>query len=329
MILTGRQQIELRRVPLALPGPEEILVRVDAATTCGTDVKVYRLGGHPRMLQVPSPFGHEMAGTVVATGDQVESWRVGDLVVVVNSASCGRCRYCQKDRENLCPDLRYLNGAFAEYLLVPPRFVARSTYRRPTGLPAEQATLTEPLACVLHGIEVCRLGESADVLVLGAGAIGQLMVGALAADRHRVTVIDSNENRRATAKEMGARATQDRQKSAGLDGTFDLAVDATGTLGGWDQAVRSVRPGGQVLFFGGCPPGSRLELDTTRVHYGELTLRGAYHHRPSTVSRALELLSRERFPAHLVLTSRLPLARTAEALQRMISRQDLKVVLQP
>ena len=313
---------------MSLPGAGEILVRIAAATTCGTDVKVFRLGGHPRMLKVPTPFGHELAGTVAASGSGVEEWQIGDRIVVVNSASCGRCSYCLQERENLCSDLQYLNGAFAEYLLVPERFVESSTYAIPDSLPDPLAALAEPLACVFHGIEACGLDSLSKILVVGAGPIGQLFVGTLASAGHRLVVVDSNASRREVAIKMGATQAWDRSQVAGR-GDFDLAIDATGTLAGWERAIQTARAGGQVLFHGGCPPGSRLELDTSRVHYDELTLRGAYHHRPPTVRQALDTLTHGLFPAELLLTAHMPLAETEEALRSMMRRDNLKVVLDP
>jgi L-iditol 2-dehydrogenase len=329
VFLIGRQEVQLRRVPMVLPTAGEILVHIEAATTCGTDVKVFRLGGHPRMLRAPSAFGHEMAGTVVACGEGVDAWRTGDRIVVVNSASCGTCPYCLQNRENLCSELQFLNGAFAEYLLVPRRFVERSTHPIPPDLLSEQAALTEPLACVLHGIEACQISRHAEILVLGGGPIGQLLVGSLATEGHRVCLVDSNESRRAVASRMGAERVMDRQEHRQSAASFDLGVDATGTLKGWNQALQSVHPGGQVLLLGGCPPGSRLELDTGHIHYDELTLRGAYHHRPATAKRALELLSERRFPAELLLTAHSGLEGTEEALRSMMRRKNLKVVLEP
>ena len=128
-MLLGPERLEVRELPVPAPGAGELLLAVRAATTCGTDVKVFRRGGHPRMLKVPTLFGHEVAGTVAAVGRSVEGFREGDEVVVANSAPCGRCVYCGAGRENLCLDLEYLNGAFAEYLLVPARFVRTSTKR--------------------------------------------------------------------------------------------------------------------------------------------------------------------------------------------------------
>ncbi|MEO7793773.1 MAG: alcohol dehydrogenase catalytic domain-containing protein, partial [Thermoanaerobaculia bacterium] len=161
VFLLGPGELELREVEVPRPAVGELLVAIEAATTCGTDLKVWRRGGHPRMLEVPGPFGHEMTGRVVAVGagsGTPSPFREGDAVIVANSAACGRCPTCEIGRENLCPDLVYLNGAYADYLLVPEPFAARSTYLRPTGLALELAALAEPLACVEHGLERLALG---------------------------------------------------------------------------------------------------------------------------------------------------------------------------
>ena len=205
-VLVGAERIEIREVPIQRPGRGEFLLSVEAATTCGTDVKVFRRGGHPRMLQVPTLFGHEMAGRVAVLGPGVEAFDVGDAVVVANSAPCLECGPCRVGRENLCEDLHYLNGAFAEFVLVPARFVERNTYLIPEGLAFEKAALTEPLGCVLHGIDACDLaryggGETTDttgpveIVVFGGGPIGLLFVAALAMHGHRVILADPNRRR--------------------------------------------------------------------------------------------------------------------------------------
>jgi L-iditol 2-dehydrogenase len=336
--LLGPEQIEIRSLPLPRPRPGELTLRIDAATTCGTDLKVFRQGGHPRMLEVPTPFGHECAGTVAAVGDGVERWQPGQPVVVLNSASCGRCRYCARGRENLCRDLQYVNGAFAEYLPVPARFVTRSTYPIPPGLAPELACLAEPLACVLHGIEACSLSEPRDVVVLGGGPMGQLFLGVLSAAGHRVVIVDPTAQRREIATTMGAVATIEPSAAAApaaiLDLAedslgFDLAIDATGTVAGWELATQCLQPGGEVLFYGGCPPGTRLCLDTTRIHYDEIVFRGTYHHRPATAARALDLLTERNLAVDLLLSREMPLEQTAEALRSMMRRESLKVVIRP
>lgn len=344
VFLLGPEKVELRRVPVTRPGSREILLRVGAATTCGTDVKVFRRGGHPRMLQAPTPFGHEMAGTVAACGGGVKSFGVGDRVVVVNSAACGSCAYCDRGEENLCPSLQYLNGAFAEYVLVPERFAARSTYRLPDELSFELAALTEPLACVLHGVEACELRRDSDVLVFGAGPIGLLFVGVLGAAGHRVVLADPNPGRLESGLRLGADETvriargggqadlvRAEARTADLSdrGGFDVVVEATGVPEVWQDAVASARPGGLVNLFGGCAPGTKLSIDTQQLHYQELTIKGVYHHRPATARRAIELLAQGAFPAAELLSEERPLEELEVALRAMMSKEALKVVIRP
>ena len=341
-VLTGPEVIEIREVPVPRPGPAEIVLAVEAATTCGTDVKVFRRGGHPRMLKVPTLFGHEMAGTVAALGAGVAGVREGDAVVVSNSAPCCACPLCRLGRENLCEDLQYLNGAFAEYLHVPARFVARSLHPIPPGLAFGRAAMTEPLACVLHGMDACELDRytalgPVEVAVFGAGPIGLLFVAALAAEGHRPILADPNPNRLAVGEKLGAwrtvairrgggHAEAVRAETAGGAGAW-VAVDATGVPEVWGDALAAVRPGGLVNLFGGCAPGTAVPLDTHRVHYSELTVKGVYHHRPATLRRALALLADPAFPVDAILTGERSIAGVEDALRAMMSKQALKVVI--
>ena len=359
--LLGPERLEIRSVPVPEPGPGEILLRIEAATTCGTDVKVFRRGGHPRMLKVPTPFGHEMAGRIAAIGavgpggvgsggggGGGSRFREGDRVAVANSAPCGRCRACRQGRENLCADLHYLNGAFAEFLLVPRRFVERSTYPCPEGLAPELAALAEPLACVLHGIEILGLAESTDparpadpaeVALFGSGPIGLFFVDLLTHAGHRVTVADPNPARLAVALRLGAAATvvvgrdggeaeRVRARSDHGDG-FDAAIEATGSPAAWEDALDAVRPGGVALLFGGYPPATTVPLNAHRLHYSELTVKGAYHHRPATFRRALELLASGSLQPALLLSAERPLEEVEAALRSMMRREALKVVIRP
>lgn len=346
--LLGPEQVEIREVPVPEPGPGELLVKIAAATTCGTDVKVFRRGGHPRMIHPPSPFGHEMAGVVAAVGSGglggpgepgAARFAEGDAVVIANSAPCDACEACLRGRENLCRDLAYLNGAFAEYLLVPARFAEKSTYRIPGGLPFQVAALAEPLACVLHALEQADLSHPADAVLYGSGPIGLLFLSVLVGAGHRVAVADPNPSRLAIARRLGAAATipvgRDGGEAARLvaaseagDG-FDLAIEATGSPAAWWDALNSARPGGTVLLFGGCPPGTSVPLDTHRLHYSEITVKSPYHHRPPVFRQALDKLAADEIPAHTLLSAELPLARVEEALRRMIGKEALKVVIRP
>jgi L-iditol 2-dehydrogenase len=341
-MLVGPEAIEIRDVPVPKPGPGEVLLKVEAATTCGTDVKVFKRGGHPRMLKAPTLFGHEMAGRVAAVGPGVNAFSIGEAVVVGNSAPCLKCDPCRRGRENLCEDLAYLNGAFAEYLLVPRRFVEGNVHRIPAGLSFERAALAEPLACVLHGIDACEIAKYAslgpvDVLVFGGGPIGLLFVAALAHLGQKPVLADPNANRLEVGRALGAARTIEISRGGGQaeavrvnsDGGkgFWIAVDATGVPGVWSDAIDSVRPGGLVNLFGGCPPGTSIPLDTHLVHYSELTIKGVYHHRPETFRRAIALLADPDFKADLLISGVRPIEGVVDALQSMMRKEALKVVI--
>ncbi len=211
MFLTGPGRLELRQLPMPEPGPGELLVRIDAATTCGTDVKVFRRGGHPTMLTLPTPFGHEAAATVVRTGAGAAQAE-GDAVVVGNSAACGMCQPCRHQRENLCRGLVYLNGAFADYMLVPAVFAERSVHLRPPGLDPAIAAMAEPLACAVHCLERSLAAWSgppaeARALIIGCGPLGLMLTDLFRSVRTRVSVLDPHPRRLAAARTFGATET--------------------------------------------------------------------------------------------------------------------------
>lgn len=344
VFLLGPEELALREVDVPRPAAGELLVAIEAATTCGTDLKVFRRGGHPRMLEVPGPFGHEMTGRVVAAGAHGSAgirFREGDAVVIANSAACRRCPACLGGRENLCPDLAYLNGAYADYLLVPEAFVERSTYLRPERLAPELAALAEPLACVEHGLERLGLAGSdrrhtgtRDVLVQGAGPLGLLFVAVLAEQGHRVTAADPHAVRLETARRLGAAATIHIERSwsdefSSIERAFEIAIDATGTTSGWTTALAATLPGGSTLFFGGCAPSDRIDLATFPIHYDELSLLGCYHHTPRSFRAAIARLEVARSNYRLLLSSEESLDNVEAALTAMMDRRALKVVIRP
>ena len=339
LYLIGPERLELRERELPAPGPGELLLRVDAATTCGTDLKVFLRGGHPRMLTAPTPFGHEVAGTVAAVGPGVARFRAGDRVAVANSASCGLCGPCRGGRENLCEDLRYLNGAFADHLLVPERFVVRSAYPVPVGLPAEVAAMAEPLACVHHGLAACGRVEGVEAAVVGAGPIGLMFVRELAAAGARVMVGDGVGERLEVGLRMGAAAAARldldggdaaRLAAVSSDGRgAALVVEATGSPAGWETALGATRSGGMVVLFGGCPSGTVVPCDTHHLHYSELTVKGVYHHRPATFASALARLAAAPADFAPLLSRARPLAGVEDVLRAMAARRILKAPILP
>lgn len=290
-----------------VPADGEVLVQVEVALTDGTDLKAFRRG-HPVLLgDPPAPFGHEFAGIDVATGRRV---------VGVNSAPCGACSACVRGEEAQCERRTLLNGAYAEFIAVPEE----NLLAIPPGLAPEVAAMVEPLACCLHGIERAGGCEGDTVAVLGAGPIG-LMLCACAADAGaRVVLVGGRPERRALASAFGA--------VPGDGGDADVAIEATGTEDGWRDAVALVRRGGTVLLFGGLAGGTEIALDATRIHYEELTLRGAFHHTPRGVRAALAFLATGARPWETLLTHEVGLDGVA-ALFADPPRDYLKAVVRP
>jgi L-iditol 2-dehydrogenase len=299
-VLHGREDVRIEDVEPRVPGPGEVRLRIEAALTCGTDLKVFKRGYHACMIVPPAVFGHEMAGTLAEVAPDVQGWRVGDRVVVANSAPCGRCFYCEQQQENLCDDLLFLNGAYAESLVVPARVVARNLLRLEPGISFRDAALTEPLACVVQGVRDCKLREGQRVLVIGSGPIG-LMFTALA--RHsgcEVTVAGRGEHRLQRANHLGASHTIEAPREGDLavairgqiDHAFDVVIEAVGQPATWEAAVKLVRKGGTVNLFGGCPTGSTVNFDTALLHYSNLTLLASFHHTPATIRQALSYIEK-------------------------------------
>ncbi len=293
-VLHGKEDVRIQTVTRPALQSGEVRIQIEVALTCGTDLKVFKRGYHARMIVPPAVFGHEFAGVIGETRNP--SWQVGERVVVANSAPCGECYYCRHQQENLCDDLLFLNGAYAEAIVVPARLARKNLLRLKPQTDFRDAALTEPLACVVQGVEDTQLRTGERVLVIGAGPIG-LMFVALA--RHlgcHVVVAGRGERRLQTARRLGAERALDVAGQADLAKAlphtppFDVVIEAVGKPETWEAAVRLVRKGGRVNFFGGCPAGTHVSLDTSLIHYSNLTLLASFHHTPRTVRRALEFI---------------------------------------
>ena len=331
---------DLRReeVPVPTPGRGELVVRIDAALTCGTDVKTLRRG-HPVMIpRVPTVFGHEFAGTVAAVGAEVRGVREGDRVVAANSAPCTTCPSCRRGRANLCEDLLFVNGAYGEFIALPPRLVAQNVVALPPALSAARAAFAEPLACALLGIERARVEAGQTVVIFGHGPLGCLLGMVAAMRRARVLLVGKAGWRldRARGLDIGecldATRTGDivvdiHHATAGRGA--DVTVDATGRPEVWEQAVDAVARGGSVVFFGGCAPGTTIRLDTRRTHYEELTLLGAFHHTPALIRLAVELMASGALVPDGLISHRMPLDEVREALELMARGEAMKVLVEP
>lgn len=302
-VLYGKEDVRVEEIKPAALKPGEVRIQIEAALTCGTDLKVFRRGYHAKMIVPPAAFGHELAGVISEVSgakDQVsgEPWRVGDCVVVANSAPCGKCFHCCEQQENICDDLLFLNGAYAESIVVPARIVEKNMLRLKPTTAFRDAALTEPLACVVQGIEDVKLRAGQHVLVIGAGPIGLMFVALARSLGCDVTVAGRRAARLEAAKKLGAAHVIDigdghdlvskiRQSSKEH---FDVVIEAVGKPEVWEACVHLVRKGGSVNFFGGCPAGTTITLDTTLIHYSDLTLLASFHHTPRTIRRALEFI---------------------------------------
>lgn len=337
-VLYGKEDLRLEQAALPRAGTGEMVLRVGAALTCGTDLKVYRRGYHAMMLTPPIPFGHEVAGVVSEVGAGVTSFAVGDRVVALNSAPCDLCFWCARGQQNLCEDLLFNNGAFAEYIRVPARIVEKNTLRVPAGMLLEHAALTEPLACVVRGMEESGAAAGDTMAVIGAGPIGLMFMHVAALAGVWVVAVVRRESQRAAAQMFGAAevvvAGEDGETIAAVraltpdDRGVDVAIEAVATPSAWEWAVSMVRRGGVVNFFGGPPSGTVVSLDTNRLHYGDIKLLASFHHTPAACRTAFDLLRSGRFKCAEYITGRAGLGDVPGLFARMLTRDSSSGVLE-
>ncbi len=337
-ILVSVGRLEMRELPLPEPGPGEVLVRVRAALTCGTDLKAY-LRGHPQ-IPMPGPFGHEFSGEVEAVGPGVEKFRVGDPVMSVHSAPCGKCYWCERGQGNLCESIMESKvlGAYAEYVLVPAHIVSRNMFLKPGHLSFEEAAALEPLACVVYGLQQIPLSHGDTVLIIGAGAIGLFFFQTLQArDVSKLILAGRREYRLRLARELGADRVIDvieedlaaRVMAATAGRGADVVIECTGKPEVWQQSVELVRRGGHVLLFGGCPKGTQVCFDTARLHYDQITLHSPFHFDPAAVAEAYSLLTEGRVKPGKLISGSLPLDRLEEAFSLLQSGDCVKYAIRP
>ncbi len=339
-VLHGRQDIRIEDVPVPRAGHGELIVRVGAALTCGTDLKVFRRGYHARMIVPPALFGHELAGTVVEAGEGVEGFLNGSRVVALNSAPCGQCYFCKRGQENLCDDLLFNNGAYAEFIRIPARIVSKNTLIVPDHVPLEHAALTEPLACAVHGFLDSNPHPEDTVAVIGGGPLGLMMVHVAALSGCNVIAIVKHDGQVEAARQLGAahiiksssiqKAIRETRALTPNNRGVDIAIEAVGVPEAWEEAVEMVRKGGTVNFFGGCAVGTHVKLDTNRIHYSDITLRATFHHTPAICRKALDLIASGRFQAGAFITGHAHLYELNRVFEKLMNRSsEIKTAIVP
>ncbi len=338
-VLYGKEHLQVEPVAVPSIGSGDILVRVKVALTCGTDVKVFRRGYHARMIVPPAVFGHELAGDVVAVGEDVTKFHVGDRVVAANSAPCDECFFCRRGLQNLCEDLLFNNGAYAEYIRIPARIVEKNTYRIPQNVKYHDAALIEPLACVVRGFEESQPREGDNIAIVGLGPIGLMFVKLAKLYGCRVIAVGRRETQLDRAAALGAdelivardganpvKTTRELTHGRGVD----VAIEAVGKPETWEWAVNMVRRGGTVNFFGGCPNDSKVNLDTALLHYSEITCKASFHHTPGYIQKALDLVCAGHITSSFFVNREEPLANLLEVMRHLMSHNGhLKTAILP
>jgi len=303
-------------------------------------------------MPMPTLFCHEFSGLAADIGEGVHNFKAGDAVMAVHSASCGRCYYCQHGQDNLCEltmSAKIL-GAYAEWIKVPRHIVQQNMFHKPAGLSFAEAAMLEPLACVVHGLDALTEGSASTsafasrlrpddiVLIIGAGAIGLIHLILLRAlGIERLIVCGKRNLRLRLARELGATFVVDAEhediRQILLDATdgrgADVVIECTGKPEVWQQALSLVRRGGSVVLFGGCPSGSVVHFDTSRIHYDQVTLVSPFHYTSRSVRKAYELLGEKRIAVGRLITEKFPLNRLLEVFDLLQHGECVKYALIP
>ena len=340
-VLYGSEDLRVEQVDVPSLAADEVLLRVRLALTDGTDLKVWKRGYHAKMIQPPAVFGHEVVGEIAAIGKRVDSrWRVGVRVVAANSAPCLRCFHCRRGQENLCEDLLFNNGAYAEYMRIPGRIVMENMLEVPHSVDDISAALVEPLACVLRGIHEMEVRTGDTAAVIGCGPIGLKFVRMLSRRGVRVIALARRAAPLEIAKRLGAVATINVTETSNVvaavkalteDGRGpDSVVEAAGNPATWKQALEMVRRGGVVNFFSGLSSGTHVDIEPAAIHYAEIKLISPFHHTPRFIREALEAIRRGDIIAHDFVTQEIRLADLPQAFEKMKTRScEIKLAVRP
>jgi L-iditol 2-dehydrogenase len=338
----GPGDLRIEDAPEPEPGPREVKIRVRNCSTCGTDLKIFRFGHH--RIDPPRVIGHEIAGEVVEVGAEVAGYAPGDRVQVIAAIPDGTCEECERGHQTVCRNQESMGyqyeGGFAEYMIVPHSVLAVGGLNLiPEGVGFAEASVAEPLACVLNGQELARVGEGDVVVVFGAGPIGCLHVR-LARSRGaaRVILVELNRER----LELAASLVDPDDAVCAEDGDVveqvlkltygrgaDVVITAAAAGAAQEQGLRIAAPRGRISFFGGLPKDNpTITVDSNLVHYSELTIVGANGSSPAHNARALELIASGAVPVHDLITHRLPLDRVHDALDLVARGVAIKVTIE-
>jgi L-iditol 2-dehydrogenase len=329
LILEEPGCLRLREVGVPMPGQGEVLIRVRAATTCGTDLKAF-VRGHPQ-IPMPGVFGHEYSGEVAAVGDDAP-FHVGEAVMGVHSAPCQSCYWCVRGQENLCESIMSTKvlGSYAEYLLVPARIANLNLFHKPNHLSFDEAALLEPLSCVAQAVGMLNLRPDTSALIIGPGSIGLMFVSALRLKGvSDVTLAGRNEKRLEVGRQLGAVPVQLASIPDVDPRRYDLVIECTGMPEIWERSVQFARRGGTVVLFGGCPSGTTAGFDTKKLHYDQIQLLSPFHFGSQAVRTAREWLLDPNLDLSPLLSAERSLEDGVRVFEDLRCGNGLKYVFRP
>ncbi len=335
--LVAPREIEVREIEQPQASCGAIVVRVRAALTDGTDLKAYRRG-HPQM-PMPTRFGHEFSGDVVAVGNGVHGFAVGDPIMSVHSAPCGVCYWCSAGEEELCESIMSTKilGAYAEYIEIPPHIVERNCYKKPANLSYRAAAFLEPVACVVHSLDFLCARPGSTVAVLGDGGFGLLHALLLQVHGLRAVLVGRRPDRMQLAGVLGVKSVIDARSQdiaanlLSLTGGrgVDAVIECTGREEVWENAPLLVRRGGVVSFFGGLPSSAKVSFSAARMHYDEVRLISPFHFTTAAVRRAYEILKVGKLNVEALISQTFDLESIGQAFVRLDNGEGIKFAIEP
>lgn len=337
------KNVRFERIEIPRPGPGELLVKIGAALTCGTDIKTYERG-HPAIIKkVPSTFGHEFSGTVIEVGEGVTKFKPGSRVCTCNAVPCHECYYCKIGHRNLCENLTVLNGAYAEYIVIPAIMVKHNVYEIPDHMTFQEAAVSEPLGTAVHAIRRAGIRPGDSVAVLGSGPLGLMLARLAHLGGARVILSgEITEERKRVATKFGVnefinildvtdaaeRIQIVKDMTDGCRGV-DVAIEAAGFPQAWEEAMGMIRKAGTVVFHGGCKAGTTVTVDTHAMHYNEHTLIGVFHQDPDDYRRSVNLLANRLVDGREFVTETMPLNQLITAFERVRRFEGIKFAIDP